>query len=437
MFVVPLVFLTVATGGCEEALRPIVTTLRGNEPAKATAMLDAIRPRCSASSSFHQVAGYASELNGNFAAAADELQQAFALNPQLSNQPTALLWFVQALLETNQSARLKTFLSTRQGHLPPPLLFSLGTLFAKHRDYEQAIACLRQIPDESADDAVYFNLGLAYSHLRRFDDARKCYFQAIDKQPAHVDAYFRVGLDFAASGELRKAVPWLLRARDFAPARPDIAYALIEQLLPLQYLDTAGQIAGEALAANPRDPLLMVANGDLLLAQGKTAEAVGSYQSGLTVEPKLAAALVGLARVDAAQGNVAEAHKKLLAALSIEPDNPAVNHELGSIELEAGNWADAYRYLAKAWSADASNPMVALQLARGLQRLKRAGDALHLLLPLAPALRDSSAFHFELEQIYTQLGRTAEAQAERGQVAALQAKSANSLRFEDPKTYVR
>jgi tetratricopeptide (TPR) repeat protein len=436
MFVVSLVLLAFAATECQEALRPVAAALQGNEAAKAAAMLEALRSQCSAYGSFHELAGAASALAGNFSVAADEFQRALTLDPQLSNDPAVILWFAQALLETNQSARLTTFLSTVKRPLAPPLLFSLGTLFAKHGDYRQAILYLRQIPVHLADDAVYFNLGLAYSHLRQFDDARKCYFQAIDKQPAHVEAYFRVGLDFAASGDLRKSLPWLLRARNFAPARPDISYALTEQLLALQYLDTAEQIAAEALTANPQNPLLMAAHGDVLLARGKTAEAVDSYQSALAQEPRLPGALVGLARVAATQGNIVEARKKLQEALSIDSENPVANGELGSIEVDEGDWTDAYRHLAKAWAADQSNLTIALRLARALEHLNRADNALHLLQPLAPALRDSSAFHFELAQIYAQLRRTAEAQVERGQVARLQAKSENSLRFEDPKVYV-
>ena len=139
------------------------------------------------------------------------------MNPELASDPTILLWFTQALLETKQSDRLAAFLKAQQSRLSPPTLFSLGTLFAKHRDYANAIKYLEQIPPELTDDAVYFNLGLAHSHLRQFENARRCYFQAIDKNPDHVESYFRVGLDFASSGDLRKALPWLFRAREFAP----------------------------------------------------------------------------------------------------------------------------------------------------------------------------------------------------------------------------
>ena len=194
---------------------------------------------------------------------------------------------------------------------------------------------------------------------------RRCYFQAIDKHPDHVESYFRIGLDFASSGDLRKAVPWLFRAREFAPNRPDIAYALIEQLLLLQFVDSASQVEAEALEANPKDPLLMLAHGDVLLARAKTGEAKISYQAALLQQPKLPGALLGLARLDEINGDIAAARKKLLEALSTDPDDPSVNGQLGAMEVKDGNWSNAYRYLTKAWSADESNRIVGLQVGAG------------------------------------------------------------------------
>ena len=145
---------------------------------------------------------------------------------------------------------------------------------------------------------------------------------------------------------------------------------------------------------------------------------------------------MGLARIDEINGDTAAARKKLLEALSTDPDDPSVNGELGGMEVKDGNWANAYRYLTKAWSADESNRIVGLQLAQALEHLHRASEALHLLQSLAPALHDSSSFHFELVQIYAQLGRAADAQAEREKVAALQVASTSDIHFEPPKTYV-
>jgi hypothetical protein len=51
-------------------------------------------------------------------------------------------------------------------------------------------------------------------------------------------------------------------------------------------------------------------------------------------------------------------------------------------------------------------------------------------------MRTSSAFHLELAQIYTQLHRISEAQAERDAVNNLQAQAHDALHFENPRTYV-
>src|ERR1700722_17897770 len=199
MFVVSIVFLALTQTGCEEALKPVASALQRDERANAAVMLDSLRMQCSSSSAFHELAGVTSSLNGNFQSAADDFGSAFTLDPQLVNDPKLVLWYAQALLETNQPTRLTTFLATHQWSPSPPLLFSLGTLFAKHGDYRQSVRCFQQIPPDVADDAVYFNLGLAFSHLRQFDYARKSYFQAIDHHPGHIEAYLHVGLDFAAS----------------------------------------------------------------------------------------------------------------------------------------------------------------------------------------------------------------------------------------------
>src|SRR6185312_9176973 len=118
-----------------------------------------------------------------------------------------------------------------------------------------------------ADEAVEFNLGLVYSHLRRFERARKHYFSAIDRNPNYVEAYFHVGLDYAASGEARRAIPWLLRAHESSPERADISYALAEQLIGLEYFQTAEQVVTAALQRTPTDALVQTAEGDVKQAK--------------------------------------------------------------------------------------------------------------------------------------------------------------------------
>ncbi|MFZ0589431.1 MAG: tetratricopeptide repeat protein [Bryobacteraceae bacterium] len=354
----------------------------------------------------------------------------------LQQEPVLVLWFAQTMIETHQNDRVGSLLSSLQGPMPPGLLFSLGTLFAQHGMYQRAVNCLKEIPAQNADDAVYFNLGLSYSHLGQFNEAREFYFQAIDKHPEHVDAYFHVGLDYAASGEPRMGIPWLFRAHGLAPARPDIAYALGEQLIALEYFNSANEVVAQALDSNPHDALLVVANGDLKRAQGDTAAAIDSYRKALTEKPELTAALVGLARASIAQGNENEAKSFLKTALSHDPEDPFVNGELGLLEARQHDWDAALDHLRRAWTQNRSNPDIALELARAYERKNRPLDALQLLASISPVMQESSAFHFELAQIYALLHRSADAQAERDTLTSLQARTHNALHFENPRTYV-
>jgi predicted Zn-dependent protease len=182
--------------------------------------------------------------------------------------------------------------------------------------------------------------------------------------------------------------------------------------------------------------LLIVADGDLKQARGETAAAIETYKTALTRQPGLVAALVALARAYVRQGNDTEARTALKTALSKDPSDPPANAELGLLEARHEELNPALEHLGKAWNGDRSNTRVALALARAYGHTDHPEEALRLLEPLRSTLHDSSAFHLQLAQLYTQLQRPAEAQAEREAVTAIQAHEQSGLRFESAKTYI-
>jgi len=446
--------LSGSTPGAENALRTAVslepksprlltelgaTYLRHGKPIEAATILDQALALDTSNVATMKYAIGAAVQSRSWQRAAGLFQQIGAeKNPAaLQQEPILVLWFAQTLIETNRNDQIDSLLSPGQRLMPPGLLFSLGTLFAQQRMYKRAVDYLRRVPAQSADDALYFNLGMSYAHLRMFAEARKCYFQTVDKHPGHEDAYFHVGLDYAASGDPRMAIPWLFRAHTLAPARPDISYALAEHLLQLEYFKTAQEILEQSLDLHPRDALLLAAGGDLKRAQGDVAAAIDSYQNALAQQPELTAALVGLARANISQGKDNEAKTFLKNALSGAAEDPSANGELGLLEAHEGDWHAALEHLNRAWTLDRSNMNIALELARAYGRMDRPSEALQLLNSIGPAMRESSAFHFELAQVYTQLHRPAEARAERDALSSLEAETHGGLlRFENSPTYV-
>lgn len=350
--------------------------------------------------------------------------------------PALLLWLAQVLVETKKSDRIDSLILPKLAEMPPALLFSLGGLFASHRMYSDVVQCLSHISEQDADDAVYFNLGDAYSHLQQFDKARVSYFRTIDKHAGHVEAYLHVGLDFISSGRPREGVPWLAQAHKLAANRVDIAYALAEQLIDLQYLDTAAQILKEAAIDHPDDALVLVALGDLKVAGGEQNEAIELYQNALAKQPKLPQALVSLARVDISQEKYDDAKQALESALSTDPGNAAAESAMGNLYAKKGLWDSASTYLLKAWNQNHANIHIALELGRAYQRAGRLSDALRLLSSVKSEAQDSPAYHLELSQLYAQTHRAEESKAELDTFNTLQKADELSLRFESARTYV-
>lgn len=427
--------LLVVESGCDESIKPAAAALEKGDLGRAEAILDSARAQCTHSARFFELAGVANDLAGNSIAAEDSFRKAVSLSPK-SAQLLADLGIT--CLHNNKAAEAAKALEQSAAMDPSDsrVLFTLGTLLAQQGAYEKALEYLGRIPDKDADDAAYINLGLTYSRLGQFENARRAYFQAIDKHSGNIEAYFRVGFDYATAGEPRKAIPWLFRAKELSSDRPDIVYALAEQLLQLKYVSTAEDVVNAALRKSPGETILTVASGDIDRQRKNYAAAVSKYKEAIGQQPRVIAAYVGLAQVAISEAKEDQAREYLLQALAIEPDNPPANSELGIIESHQSNWSSALVHLNRAWDKDRSNPSVGLELARALRHGGRLSDALNLLESLEVKMRDSVSFHTELAQLYQQLHRTPEAHAERARAATLEAKAHDGLRFEDSQIYV-
>jgi tetratricopeptide (TPR) repeat protein len=461
----PPLLLALAMPACEENLRQAAAALQQKNATEARVVLDNTRSECAESASFFELDAVTYALSNKLPEAEAAFRKALRLSPQSAR---LLVESGVLLLKDNQivegTGNLEKALQIEPGNeaavgylasayaaerkagdlmrlidkhpLPATVLFSLALQLAKQEQYRSAADCLEKIPAANADDAVYFNKGLAYSHMKEWTKARESYFRAIDLHTGHVDAYFHVGLDYASSGEPRKAVPWLLRAHELDPERSDVDYVLCEQLIELKYFESAAQILQDALARNAQQPLLQAAQGDLALRKGDNAGARAAYNEALQQQPALVPAIVGLARCDQAEGNNEAAMARLREASRSHPEDPTINGQLGALEMHDGNWAAASEHLQRAWAVDQSNANVALEWARVLRHTGKPSEAIHVLKTIAPALEDTTDLHLELAQNYAALHRPLDAEAERKLVSRLQPGANTTLRFEDPQTYV-
>lgn len=171
---------------------------------------------------------------------------------------------------------------------------------------EASLACLQASPHYAN---AHFSLGKAYFALRRFDDARKAYLDAID-DAAHLDKQFvvddeiclwkahsEIGSTYSEEGDLEKALEWYQKGAKNRPAQP-IRLNLARTLERLGRITEAGA-AFKALHDEFGDEQSVLNYINFLLRRGLNAEALEVMEAKLpslgttaAVQLLVAAALV-------------------------------------------------------------------------------------------------------------------------------------------------
>lgn len=230
----------------------------------------------------------------------------------------ALAWDQQAIPLRAATPSPEQAPQTRTQKLANPLndLLDEAQHDIESNQFEAAITPLQKVIAEKPDIAwAHFQLGYAYTALKRSDEARAEYERATTLDPKMSEAYLNLGI-LLTEKDPKAAVAPLGRAVDLLPSQSRPRFLLGVAL------ERSGDIAGAAdsyeaaLRLDPRDPETDAHLGNLYLALMRYPEAEAKFRAALELEPKSPVALLGLAKSLDAQKKpeAAEAFRDYLAA---------------------------------------------------------------------------------------------------------------------------
>lgn len=349
--------------------------------------------------------------NKDYASALRFLQAARA---QQSEEPLALYQLTQAYFGVgdNRSARETAKRLASIPNLDPSVHFSLGLLLAEHRDYGLAVQEFCAIPETDRDSAADLNLGMAYSELKRFPEARGAYDEALRRDPSNADAYLHIGLDDAAAGNDEAAVDWMGQAYSRAPDRPDVSEALLHQLIRVANFERAQQVLDSAMAAHSGDLDLRELQGDLQRAEGHSEDAVETYRQIVASQPRRVNTRIALASVYEQLHQSDKATGELENAVRLDPHNAEAKAQLGHLAIEAGRQQAASDWTRQALALDPNNLTANEDRAILLERAGKHEDAQAVLQRLVKLEPNNPRIHYLLGRVLLKLQRTEEAQSE-------------------------
>lgn len=313
----------------------------------------------------------------------------------------------------NAEAGLRT--AQQASHLAganPSIHYSLAVILAQAGEYARALEEFQVIPPSDLDAAAHLNLGMTLSKLQRYDEARKAYLEVIREEPSNPDAYLRIGVDAAATGNMATAVDWLTQAHEKAPERTDISAALAEVLIATRNFEAAQSLLGEALRTQPDDPGLQAALGDLYLNQDNFGRAAEAYARVLKSQPGDIHAQLVLVKcyLGLNQGDLAE--KELVAVLAAEPGNAEALALRGRLALAADQQDAALDWIHQALASDPHNRTANEDYATLMLKTGKAEEARVTLVKLTERNPGNPRYHYLLGQALVKLGDAAGAQKE-------------------------
>lgn len=292
--------------------------------------------------------GVVAMVQGDWAAAAAQLQKALKLQPSH--------WKVQALvglcdLHLGNLPEATKLLSSSFPHLEDPKLqletgLRLVEVWYQSGELEKVSVVIGKL-----QQLYPANAAVLYAAYRLHSDLA---FQALDSlalaAPDSWQLHRALAEHMVNDGHVQEAIAEYRKALEKSPGVAGVHYELGEALLADSHLEPSlaqAQVEFEnALAVNPSDARSQCKLGQIELWRSSPKTAFDHYTRGLALNHEIVCAKLGLAGLLIDEGKTQEALGYLQAAARSEPNNAEVRHRLAVLYRSLGQNQEADRELS-------------------------------------------------------------------------------------------
>jgi tetratricopeptide (TPR) repeat protein len=185
-----------------------------------------------------------------------------------------------------------------------------------------------QSEQEQAEN--YYYLGQTYYQLQQTDSAAYYYAKAIETAPEYPFGYIGEGKLALIKGDTKIAESLFKKANGFNKKDPSVQTTIAEVYIDAKMYPQADESLDKARKVNKKYSGIYMAEGDMLMKEGKTGEACARYENAITFDPSDKVAYLKLARVYKLI-NRNETLKYLEKLTQIDPDYIPAYSEIGDL----------------------------------------------------------------------------------------------------------
>jgi protein O-GlcNAc transferase len=338
----------------------------------------------------------------------------FDIELQLGRALSALHRDVEALNHLHHASELRT--ST----IAPEALYALAMALQASGDPKSSLPLFQFVLSNPAlaDSSALINEALAHVQTGDAAGALPLYTRALSLGPDTATLREDFGVAYLQQSDLNRAIE---QFRSGLALEPDSAHLHYDLALALKLKDDLAAAVPEfelAAQLNPELPDPAYTLGVIYMQQGKFPESVRELRRVTALQPDNGDAWALLGSVLKDSGDPSAATDALRRAIELEPDQPSLHIQLASLEAQSGqkDAAAADRRIA----ADLSRVSIsrqrasfALKSGRALLDENKLTEAILQLNTAAEADHTLAEPHTLLAEVYSRLGRTADAAVER------------------------
>jgi tetratricopeptide (TPR) repeat protein len=195
---------------------------------------------------------------------------------------------------------------------------------------------------------LHYDLGLAVAGENRGEEARRCFEEALRRDPSFAPARSALALARLRAGDEEGALDEWRRAERSGPLDPASLRARAGILSRRGRIDEAIEDLRRAARAEPQRAALRAELALLYQQAGMRDQALREIRRGMEIDPDDAAPRIALARIQAAEGDPAAAERTLREVVATRPGNPEARLHLAALLARSGRADEALRQIESA-----------------------------------------------------------------------------------------
>jgi tetratricopeptide (TPR) repeat protein len=266
-----------------------------------------------------------------------------------------------------------------------PAAVALNQLFASaqqamnNNDFETAAQDYQEYLAKKPDDAIgHFQLGYAYTGMKKPEEAKAEYEKAIELDPEIEPAYLNLGLTLLDT-DAAAAVEPLQKAVELKPDEPRPKFLLGWAYERTGKLPQAVEQYQEAEKLDAKNFNISFALARTLLTMNRPTEAEPEFRAAIALRPDSAPAHLGLAQSLLAEKKLDAAESEMGTYLAAQPNDTEMRIDHASLLVDLAKDSEAIAELDKMDAASSGSIRVLKLRSDAYFEMKRYADAIPLL----------------------------------------------------------